>query len=375
MQATKKKSNRFTATLNIPTKGLQCDEKRPCCTLCQVSSKTCVYAVAQLSPGPSKPGATSSSSVPSPAQSLSAPSSCLPALFRGQSPTRALSQARPNGAVTNLTNVDLYLHFVNHACRTTPSWHKDRIVMQVGIAKIALDSEPVSHSILALSAACLCRDAISTGNSDAATVGRILDLGLQHHTLALEQMRTMVSRPRDSETQPLLAIALLLVPFAFAFQQIQHWVLNAKGSQSTDPVTPRDAILLLRGIGTTIAVLNFKRADRSDENESPKAGTPWNTIFSSQVTESRTCTTVPECSHTMFPVLAATFHSALSQLQSKIDSALAHPQIDEEMASILEAYDVLNDLMSSTFSNSPQDRSSSEYVTHVGISFLVGRPY
>ncbi|RMZ86954.1 hypothetical protein DV736_g5814, partial [Chaetothyriales sp. CBS 134916] len=66
----------------------------------------------------------------------------------------------------NITDADLYFHFLNHTCKYAPAWDKDRIVLQVGIAKLALDSEPVSHSVLALSAACLCCDAIASGNAD-----------------------------------------------------------------------------------------------------------------------------------------------------------------------------------------------------------------
>jgi hypothetical protein len=371
MQATKNKSEYITVTLNISTKWLQCDEKQPSCTLCEVGLRTCVYAIDQVSPGPSESGATSRFSVPSPTPSLFGPFSSSLARYRGPSPgyltpDRALSQVGTDDGVTNLTDADLYLHFLNHTCRYAPRWHKDRIVLQVGIAKLALDSEPVTHSVLALSAACLCCDTISDGNADPETVRQILDLGLQHHTLALEHMRTMMSCPTASEIQPLLANALMLVPFALAFQQIQHWMLFAKGSQDTHPLTPRDAILLLRGIGTTIILLNSNRADRSDESRSPKSKTPWDTMLSSQNTDSRNFTSIPEHSHAMFPVLAATFRQALLNLQCRIESALATPQADKNTASIFDAYDILNDIMSSTFSNSRKIENLSEYVTHVG---------
>jgi hypothetical protein len=277
-------------------------------------------------------------------------------------PTRALSQVGTDDAVPNFTDADLYLHFLNHTCKYAPLWDKDRIVLQVGIAKLALDSEPVSHSVLALSAACLCSDTISNGSADPEIVRQLLDIGLQHHTLALEQMRTMTFCPRESDIQPLLASALTLVPFALAFQHIQHWVLLAKGLQNTDLLTPRDAILLLRGIGATIVALNSTRAD----SRSPKSKTPWDTMFSAQSTASKDFTTIPERSHTMFPVLATTFHQALSQLQCKIESALAIFQADEKTASVFDAYNILNDIMSTTFSDPKKIETSLDYVTYVG---------
>ena len=282
-------------------------------------------------------------------------------------PTRALSQVRIDDAAPNFTDADLYFHFLNHTCKLAPRGHKDRIILQVGIAKLALDSELVSHSVLALSAACLCSDTIANGSGDPEIVRQLLDLGLQHHTLALEQMRTMASCSRESDIQPLLASALLLVPFAFAFQHIQHWVLSAKGLQDTDSLTPRDAILLLRGIGATIVALNSNRAD----SRSPKSKTPWDTMFSAQMADSKDFTTIPERSHTMFPVLAATFHPALSQLQRRIETGLATFQANENTASVFGACDILNDIMSNTFSDSKKIENPAEYITYVG--FLLAK--
>jgi hypothetical protein len=243
------------------------------------------------------------------------------------------------------------------------------VVLQVGIAKLAFDSEPVSHSILALSAACLCRDTISKGNADPRTVRQILDIGLQHHTLALEQMQTMMSCPDESEIEPLMANALMLVPFAFALQYIDHWVLSGEGSQGTNSVTPRDAVLLLRGIKTTIMALNSSRASRKDESRSSQSNTHWHTIFLSQITDSSTLTTTPGRSQPMFPVLAATCHQALSQLQRRMESALASSQLDESMASTFNAYDILKDIISSTFSISECTEDSLKHVTYVKFPF------
>jgi hypothetical protein len=135
--------------------------------------------------------------------------------------------------------------------------------------------------------------------------------------------------------------------------------------QDTDLLSPRDAILLLRGIGTTIGALNSNHA----ENGSSKSQPPWDAMFStSQSTNSKDFETIPERSHTMFPILAATFRQALLQLQSRVENALASPQEDENTVSAFDAYDILNDIMSSTFSNCTTMKSSSEHTTYVGLS-------
>ncbi|OAG43018.1 hypothetical protein AYO21_02637 [Fonsecaea monophora] len=275
----------------------------------------------------------------------------------------SISPSSERNAV-QVTDSDLYFHFLNHTCRTAPSWQKDRIVLQVGIAKLALESELVSHSVLALSATCLCCDTISAGRSaDPETVRHILDMGLEHHTLALEQMRTMTSRPRESDTQPLIASSLMLVPFALAFQHIQHWVLRAKGARTTDLLTPRDMILLLRGIRTTIVALNSNPV----EPGTSKSKSPWETMFSAAAQSAGDAATdsptIPERSHTMFPVVGATFHQASSQLRCRIECALAGPQVDENMAAVYGAYEILSDIMTSTFTECPETEIPFEYAS------------
>ncbi|KAK5189852.1 hypothetical protein LTR99_006355 [Exophiala xenobiotica] len=83
-----------------------------------------------------------------------------------------------------------------------------------------------------------------------------------------------------------------------------------------------------------------------------------------QSTNSKDFETIPERSHTMFPILAATFHQALLQLQSRIENALASPQEDENTVSAFDAYGTLNDIMSSTFSDCATMKYSSEHTTY-----------
>jgi hypothetical protein len=235
----------------------------------------------------------------------------------------------------------------------------------VGIAKLALDSEPVSHSILAQAACCLCWDMICEGHANPETVRQLLDIGLQHHTLALGQMHIMARRLSPADIEPLVANGTMLVPFAFAFQRINHWVLVSEGSETPNIVSPSDAILLMRGIRASLLALNSKKVE-SNEPRTPHAIAPWERIFPSQTTDP---TDLIECtgrSHNMFPILATTFGGALSRLRDRIEGALATGQGGESIACVISAYDLLNNIVSSTFRDYSKD--TSKHITQVGFS-------
>ncbi|OAP61261.1 hypothetical protein AYL99_03462 [Fonsecaea erecta] len=389
----------------------KCDERRPCCTLCETSLRTCVYASGQRSPHSDDSGTTAATTTTTTRSSLPSPVPSPPrsfiSLFALQQPSRELLSRSPvpgsggtssvlsqagvstvdNGSAAagsynhhhlhhRVTDADLYFHFLHHTCRTAPSWQKDRLVLQVGIAKLALDNELASHSVLALAAACLCCDTIASAGADPETVRHILDRGLEHHTRALQQMRTMTSRPREADTQPLLVSALMLVPFALAFQHIQHWVLCARNASTTtttttapDLLTPRDMILLLRGIRTTIVALNSNRV----ESEASTSASPWDTMQSSsstaQGTDPNEFPTMVARSHAQYPILAATFQQASWQLRCRIENARAvSPRGDENIAAVFEAYEILNDIMTSTFTDDPKSEIPFEYASHFVVS-------
>ncbi|KAK5412582.1 hypothetical protein LTR06_005552 [Exophiala xenobiotica] len=97
----------------------------------------------------------------------------------------------------------------------------------------------------------------------------------------------------------------------------------------------------------------------------------------SQSTNSKDLETIPERSHSMFPILAATFHQALLQLQFRIENALASPQEDENTVSASDAYGILNDIMSGTFSDCATMKNSSEHTTYAPgclRNFVLRRP-
>lgn len=336
---------------------LQCDEKRPFCAQCEDSLRKCSYATDQHSPGPSEIAGKPISSVPSPTSSLSAAFGGFAYGSRGASPTlsppvRTVSEAGSDYVPANFTDAELFHHFLNHTCKYTPRWHYDRAVLQVGIAKLALDSEPVSHSILAQAAACLCWDMICEGNANPAAIRQLLDIGLEHHTLALGQMHTMASCLSQEDIAPLVANGTMLVPFAFAFQRINHWVQLSDGSPTSSIISPADAILLMRGIRATLIALNSKKADRP---KTPQKTTPWETIFATQATHPTDLVLCTGRSHSMFPILSSTFAGALSQLRDRIETVLATFHDTEAVGCVIGAYDLLNNIVSSTFRDYSQE--------------------
>jgi hypothetical protein len=260
---------------------------------------------------------------------------------------------------TSLSDSELFRHFLEHTSKSSPSWHKDRTVLQVGIAKLALESEPVSHSLLALSAACLCCDMISQGNADPEIVNRALNIGLQHHISSISQMQIMTSQPENSNAEALLANAALLVPFAVAFQHINHWILCNDGSQENNlSVTPRDAVTLMRGINSTALLLNSKKSTKSEAHGS-ETSSPWITMFSQP---DSSCFSTASRSHSMFPIIATTCPQALSQLRSRVEIALLDSQRDERVVSTHIAFEILNDIVCQSFSTSTTAIESSKYV-------------
>ena len=64
---------------------------------------------------------------------------------------------------------------------------------------------------------------------DLSAVNQVLMSGYRHYNLASEQLRKMISQLDGSNVEPLLASNMLLVAFAAASQQINHWISSRSG--------------------------------------------------------------------------------------------------------------------------------------------------
>ena len=257
-----------------------------------------------------------------------------------------------------LSDADLYHHYIQHTSRTITYCQRDQIAMQIGIPTLALRNKTVFHSLLALSAACLGCDMISKyPPPDLSAVNQVLMNGYRHYNLASEQLREMISQLDALKVEPLLASNILLVPFSAASQQIKHWISSrsrTRESRNLLSSTPRDVIVIMRGIRTMLQALDCRYL-------SPDLEEPEDAEFAIDGASSLEFDIPSEVSytshtHVMFPILAATSQEAFAQLQERLDSAernasyARHP--DNPLSACVTAFEVLDNIRIGTFSSS-----------------------
>jgi hypothetical protein len=257
-----------------------------------------------------------------------------------------------------LSDADLYHHYIQHTSRTLTYCQRDQIAMQIGIPTLALRNKTVFHSLLALSAACLGCDMISKyPPPDVSAVNQVLMRGYQHYNLASEQLREMISQLDALKVEPLLASNILLVPFSAASQQIKHWISSRSGTGQSRKLlssTPRDVIVIMRGIRTMLQALDCR-------DSSPHLAIPEDSEFAMEgasplefdIPSAVSCTSH---THVMFPILGATSQEAFTQLQERLDSAernASHARgPDNPLSACVAAFAVLDDIRIGTFSSS-----------------------
>src|SRR5690242_835 len=117
----------------------------------------------------------------------------------------------------------------------------------------------VYQSLLAVSAVRLAWDMISRSPyPKASAVCQVLLCGYQHLSQASYRMRSALSHLDSNELESLLASTLILMPFAAASQQINHWI--SSNSMTGLPniklsSTPRDMITFVRGVRAMLEML------------------------------------------------------------------------------------------------------------------------
>ncbi|EGE06145.1 hypothetical protein TEQG_05041 [Trichophyton equinum CBS 127.97] len=342
---------------------IKCDEEKPACVRCVSGFYKCVYP-ATFTPG--KKGLGGELSVPSSSRGTLSPSPSV-SLYRELSPsTRSTTEARTffpsTDTPSELSDTDLYHHYLQHTSRTLAYSKHDQSALQIGIPTLALQSRTVFHSVLAASAACIACDMISRKPpAEVAAVKQALVTGYRHYHSASERMRESMSSVATLKLEPLLASALMLVPFATASQQINHW-LSEKGGvdepQKPLSSTPRDIIVIMRGIRATLQTLDC---------ESPVSGIAQSPVTDPGIDD---FSILPEarikvsgiatpCNHTMGPIIASTSEEAYSKLQKRLDYALYHcGDANGTLTACGAALDILKDIRSNAFSFSYSQRSS-----------------
>ncbi|KAF2095694.1 hypothetical protein NA57DRAFT_44210 [Rhizodiscina lignyota] len=351
---------------------VKCDELKPSCTRCELSLQKCAYPPAVFSAA-NEP--MDKLSLPSPPCSVLSLSPCTSS-FSEASPSFKTS-TRSTPAVVEATrcsdaadaalppsDADLYHHYLEHTSRTLTHCQRDYGSLQIGIPTLALKSETVFHSLLALSAVCLCCDMISKEPPPKLdAVNQVLMTGYRLYNLASEQMRELISQPDALRTEPLLVSALMLVPFTAASQQINHWISRKSGRQESHKLlsaTPRDVIVMMRGIRATLQSLDCRDLGTPQETEST-------TDRSSPLLGFNISAAPPSSrKHVMFPILAATSQGAFSKLRERLES-LCHSNAcyeggrctDAQLSACAAAFELLVNIRTNAFSpsNSSAPRS------------------
>ncbi|KAN0104870.1 hypothetical protein V8E51_010615 [Hyaloscypha variabilis] len=344
---------------------VKCDEGKPTCSRCLSSLQKCIYPY-RLAPS-APDDQRNEISLPSPPSSIVSSSSYNPPcsarslLFqtsRRSPPASVESDICVGSTVSSLqpSDTDLYHHYLQHTSRTLTHCQRDQSAFQIGMPTLAMQSKTVFHSLLALSVACLCRDMISEDPSrDTGAVSQLLITAYRHYHLASERMRHQMSCSNNLKPEPLFASTVLLVPFASATQQISHWISNRtgpKGSHIQLATTPRDIIVIMRGVQTMLQSLDYKDASSTVDFQSPSPP--------------------PSHTHVMFPILAATSQGALSKLQERLSNAsVCHNDTycekpcseqfpDDSLSACSAAFDILNNIALKTFSGSNLSASASQ---------------
>jgi hypothetical protein len=335
----------------------------------------CVYASDQKEalplPSPphssvSSPSIATSLSTRSPSAKVTSPST--PALFQADFPVRS------KDVPFQLSDSDLYHHYLQHTSRTLNPCQSDQSMFQIGMPTLALQSKTVFHSLIALSAVHLCCDMISKEPPpDPSIISQIMTTAYQNYNLASERMRDLMSRPGPIKPDPLLASTILLVPVAAASQQVNHWISCSGGTINWNNLlltSPRDITVIMRGVRSILVAL------RSDDTavsngicHEPEFATD-STIWLQEINVSPPIP-VRAHSHVMFPILTATIQGAFSKLQERLSSAhiclsgtsYEIPDLDrssvDSFSACSDAFDYLKHLGTSTFSQSNVTASAS----------------
>jgi hypothetical protein len=195
---------------------------------------------------------------------------------------------------------------------------------------------------------------ISASTPDLGTVMQILTTAYEHYNLASEKMRNSMSGPDTTKPDRILASSMLLVPFATASQQVNHWISTHSGTKENYKkflnTTPMDVIVIMRGVRTTLQTLSPEdfndHARPSGDEDSTSLDLLWPAEFGTPLR------IPPSRVRVMFPVVTATIQGAFSKLQERLSYAsLCHEGSHDVSSSACSAtFDYLNMIRTNTFS-------------------------
>ncbi|KAH9832773.1 C6 transcription factor protein [Teratosphaeria destructans] len=266
-----------------------------------------------------------------------------------------------------MSDTDLYHHYLSHTSRTLTPCPRSRAAHQLRFPTLALQHNAVFNSMLALAAVCICHDQI-TSNQPPATPQVVRDtlmLGYQRYNSASEQMREMLAAGDRAKQEALLVTQLLLVPFAAASQQVNHWLSSKVASWSTaeEPLrslssSPRDIAVIMKGIRTTIQAMtadgdDFQPTQDQETTTDPAAPASLIDRHTTHKTNPPTAT-----SHPLHPLISTTSAPALSTLSARLHNLSTTPlRHTPDLQTCHQALEILQKIQSGCFHHPPSSSS------------------
>jgi hypothetical protein len=155
------------------------------------------------------------------------------------SPCRSSFLSANNALQLSSADLDLFGHFLKHTSRALQPEPESRYAWRIGIPNFALSSSLIMHSVLAVSAVCICTDLISSflgstgtpgsspvspSQSDAEALSEMLHVAIAHHEHCLRVTTEAISGSAAA-LDPEIGIinAYLMVPYAMVSYRVQRW--------------------------------------------------------------------------------------------------------------------------------------------------------
>jgi hypothetical protein len=174
-------------------------------------------------------------------------------------------------------------------------------------------------------------------HADVSTVQSTMLTGYAHYNLASQAMR----RALVDQAQEALVASVILVPFAAGSQQINHWLSRRTGQAIKEMAsTPRDVIVLVRGIRTMLGALEYV-----DLHTEPN----WMSETRLGHAASRT--------HVMSEIIAETSKVAFGVLSGRLE------ELDGEKMALEATFDILETIREGTL-KAPEDKLWAETEIH-----------
>lgn len=267
-----------------------------------------------------------------------------------------------------LCDAELYHHYLQHTSHTLTYYQNDQSALQIGMPTLALQNKAVFHSLLAVSATCLACDMIKDATADASEVNRVLMTGYRHYNLASERMRALISQPNGFEPQHILASAILLTPFAAASQQVNHWISSRTKPQMSCRLlssTPKDVIVIMRGIRTTLENLDCTSLRSNLETAGESKSENVNSVVSPE-TNIPLAALPPSRTHMMTSMIASTSQLAFRKLESRLESAFIHcgESSKDSLSACSAAFEILKSIRNKAFFT-PNSFKNSSFLTQI----------